>query len=93
MLGPIDIAHLQLHDLGDPEPAAQHEQKEGAVHGDMDVCKQLFNLLLRECFRERSAASQDMTGFDGVHVEDLVFDEKIKHMFQCIQPSIDGGRR
>jgi hypothetical protein len=34
-----------------------------------------------------------MTRFDGIHVEDLVFDEKIKHMFQRIQPSIDGGRR
>jgi hypothetical protein len=34
-----------------------------------------------------------MTRFDGIHVEDLVFDEKITQMCQRIQPSIDGGRR
>jgi hypothetical protein len=64
------------------------------VHWVLDLCKEPFDLLLREFFRQRSAEPQEMAWLDWIGGQLPPFgDQIVKEMLDRIEPPIDRGRR
>ena len=90
---PIDLLQLELGDLRDAQPTAEHHQKQGAVHRMVDLGKQSLDLLAGECFGEGTPAPNKVTGLDGVPGHETPLDEKVKKVFEGMQAPMHRGRR
>ena len=90
LLLPINMLQFELGHLGDPQPTAEHAQKQGAVHGMGDLRKELLHLLAGTCFGQGAPAPDKVTGFDGVPAYSLLVEAKGKKVLQGIEAAVDG---
>src|SRR6266446_3495058 len=90
LLFPIDLLQFELGDLGDPQATAEHDQKQGAVHGMGDLRKEPLHLCPSQGFGEGAPAPDKMTGLDWIACHPLLVEAKVKKMLQRIEAAVDG---
>ena len=89
LLLPIDLLQLELGDLRDAQPTAEHDQKQGSVHRMVNLGKQPLHLLAGERFGEGTPPPHKVTGLDGVPRHPLLVQAKVKKVLQGIEPPVD----
>jgi hypothetical protein len=84
LLLPIKLLQFELSHLRNPEPTAEHHQKQGAVHRMGDLGKELLDLLLGERFGQGTPAPDKVTGLDGITGHELLLETKVKKCFSAL---------
>src|SRR5439155_7420203 len=90
LLFPIELLQCELRHLGDPQAAAEHDRKQGAVHGMGDLRKELLDLRPSQGFGEGAPTSDKMAGLDRIARHPLLVEAKVKKMLQRIEAAVDG---
>jgi hypothetical protein len=77
-------------DFTDAQATAQHEQRQGIIHGMRDLGEEGTNVVLRERLGQRATSAQEMTGFDRVAREAVfLHHEVLKKMFEGMEPPVN----
>ena len=94
LLGPVNIVQAEAGDFTDAQATAQHQQRQGMIHGMRDLGEEGADVVLRERLGQRATPAQEMTGFDRVAREAVVLHhEVLKKMFEGIEPPVNRGWR
>src|SRR5262245_39061598 len=90
LLSPVNIVHAQACGFTDAQTSAQHDQRQGAIHGMRDLGEQGTDVVLREWLGQRATPAQEMTRFDRVAREAVFLHHEIlEEMFEGIEPPVD----
>ena len=89
LLLPINLLQLELGHLRDAQSTAEHHQKQGPVHGMVDLGKEALDLLPREGFGQGTPAPHKVTRLDRVPHHQLLVQAIVKKVLQGIEPPID----
>src|SRR5260370_17231609 len=80
-------------ELSDAKATAQHDQRQGMIHGMGDLGEQGANMVLREGLGQRATPAQEMTRFDRVARQAVLFHhEVLEEMFEGIEPPVNRRR-
>ena len=85
LLLPIDLLQFELDHRGDPQSTAEHDQKQGAVHGMGDRRKEALHLLPSKGFGEGAPAPDQMTGLDRIARHPLLVEAQVKKCFRALR--------
>jgi len=89
LLFPVDLLQLEVRRLRDAQPTAEHHQKQGPVHGLVDLGKEPLDLLSGERFGQGTPAPDNVTGLDGIALDELLVQAKVKKMLERMEPPVD----
>jgi hypothetical protein len=93
LLLPVNMVELELRRLRDAQPAAEHHQKQGPIHRMVDSGEEPLDLFSGQGFGQGPPTSDEMTGLDGIALDELLIETHVKKMLQGIEPSVDGRPR